>query len=129
MRAGDVHVAHGIFVVELGALNALSAATLRLIFGERGTLNNAVGRDRYDHRLFRNEIFVVDIDNLFLTDRGAARVGVLRFDVEQVLTDDRENIAFVRKNAAVFRNVGKERVVLVGELLLLQVDQLAERHL
>ena len=128
MRAGDEEVAHRVFLVGFRPFKAFAAATLRAVLVERGSLDVTVRRDRNDHRFLVDEVFVRDVSDFLERDFGAAFVGELVFDLFQVLTNDRQNVLFVRQNAAELRNVGEERVVLVGQFLLFEVDQLTERH-
>ena len=46
----------------------------------------------------------------------------------RVFLDDRQNVRVVRENAKVFANLFQQFAVLVGEPLLLEVDQLTEGH-
>ena len=95
MRARYKEVAHGVFFRDLRAFNAESAAPLRLVLVERSALDIAVLRNRDDHRLLFDKVLVVDVDNLFLNNLGSPLIGKLLFNVEQIVANDRENIAFV----------------------------------
>ena len=55
-------------------------------------------------------------------------LGVLPLQLDEVFANDLEDVPLVRKNAEIFPDVGQQPAVLFGQLLLLQVDQLAERH-
>ena len=81
MRAGDEQVLDRIFFVGLGALDALAAAALRAVGARRRPLDVAVVRDRDDHRLFGDQVFQVDVADLFAADLGAAVVAILACDL------------------------------------------------
>ena len=91
VRAGDEQVLDRIFFLGLGALEALAAAALRAVDAGRRALDVAVVRDRDDHRLFGDQVFQVDVADLFAADLGAARVAVLALQLLAILADDRED--------------------------------------
>ena len=49
-------------------------------------------------------------------------------NLEHVVADDRQDVRLVGQDAQVLGDLVEQLVVLVAELFLLQVDQLAERH-
>ena len=55
-------------------------------------------------------------------------VGVLPFQLAAVLADDVQDVLPVGEDAAVLGDLLQQLAMLAGQLLLLQVDQLAERH-
>ncbi len=60
---------------------------------------------------------------------GAAGVGVLAGDFFAILADHRVDAGVVAEDAEVFFDLFEQFGVLVDELFLLEIDELAERHL
>ncbi len=74
MRGGDEQPRHEILLARLHAGAALAAAALRPIGRERHALDIALVRDRDDHVLAMDEVFLFHLVHL-LDDLGAARRG------------------------------------------------------
>ena len=85
-------------------------------------------RDRHHHVFFGDEILHVDVADLFAVDLRAAIVSVLLRNLGEVGLDDREDLAFVAEDAEIIDDLVEQFGVFRAELLLLQVDQLTERH-
>ena len=128
VRAGDEQVLDRIFFVGLGALQALAAAALGPIDAGRRALDVAVVADRDDHRLFGDQVLQVDRADLLAADLGAPLVGVLPLQLQAVVADDGQDVLFVGENPLVLGDLVEQLVILAGQLFLLQVDQLAQRH-
>ena len=77
VRAGDEQVLDRVFFLGLGPCEPLAAAMLGPVGRGRRPLDVAVAADRDDHRLLGDQVFQVDVADLFAADFGAARVGVL----------------------------------------------------
>ena len=130
VRAGDEQVLDRIFFVGLGAFDALAAAALGAVDAGRRALDVAVVRDRDDHRLFFDQVFEVDLADLFAAELGAALVAVLACQLFAVVADDARRSWLRRRGSAGTRRSRSSSLrVLVDELFLLEIDQLAERHL
>ena len=113
-----------------GAFDALAAAALGAVDARRRALDVAVVRDRDDHRLFFDEVFEVDVADLFAAELGAALVGVLAGELLAIVADDGVDSRLRRPGCARYSPISLEQLgVLVDELFLLEIDELAERHL
>ena len=88
MGAGDEEVLDRVLFFGLGAGEPLAAAVLGPVGRGRRPLDVAVAADRDDHRLFGDQVFQVDVAELFAADLGAARLGVLALQLVEVLADD-----------------------------------------
>ena len=129
VRAGDEQVLDRIFFVGLRAFDALAAAALGAVDAGRRALDVAVVRDRDDHRLFFDEVFDIDLADFFAAELGAAGVAVLAGQLFAILADHRVDAGFVGQDAEVLVDLLEQLRVLVDELFLLEIDELAERHL
>ena len=128
MGAGHEQVLDRVLVLRLGALEPLAAAPLRAVLGDRRPFDVAVRADRDDHCLFFDQVFQVDVAELVAADLGAPLVGVLSFHLLEVLADDRADVLLVGEDPPILADVRQQVAVLVAELLLFEIDQLAQGH-
>ena len=68
----------------LRAFDALAAAALGPIDAGRRALDVAVVADRDDHRLFGDQVFEIDLADLFAADLRAALVAVLSLQLQAI---------------------------------------------
>ena len=129
VRAGHEEVLDGVFLFGLGALESLAAATLGPIDTGRRPLDVPVAAERNDHRLFGDQVFQVDLAELLAADLGASRVAVLAFQLAQVVADDGQDVLLVGEDPVVLDDLLQEFGMFAAELLLFEVDQLAQGHL
>src|SRR5690554_2611352 len=117
-----------IFLIRLRTDKAFAAATLCAIGAYRGPFDVAVVTDRNDHRLFGDQVFQIDLSDLFAADFGAPLIAILSLELLAIGTDNREDVLLIGKNALIFGDFLKQLLVFAAQLFLLQIDQLAERH-
>ena len=129
MGAGDEEVLDGVFLLGLGPDEPLAAAVLGPIGGDRRPLDVAVLADRDDHRLLGDQVVHVEVAHLLAADFRAPRVGVLAASAPAGPSRMMSRMfLLVGEDAVVLGDLVQQLAVLAGELLLLQVDQLAEGH-
>ena len=132
VRLRDEDEADEVFFLHLRTLDAVSAALLLAVLGERHALDVAAVRKRDDARRVGYEVLHRDLV-LVRDDLGAAlRVrlrAVLRLELREVLADDRVDLLGVRENRLVLGDRGEQLRELVGELVALEADELVEAHL
>ena len=124
---GDEQMLGPILIPRGGAGEPHAAAVLRSEFGRGRPLDVVVLGDRDDHRVVGDALQIVA--GAEGPQLRAALVGELLFDLLQVASHDREDIALVGEDAAVFGAVVQKGIVFAREFLLLEVNQLTERHL
>ena len=128
VRAGHEEVLDRILLVGAGTLEPLATAPLRAIGVGRRSLDVAGTTDRHDHRGLGDQLgHVADVAR-FATDLRPPVVGMLAFEFEQFRADEPADVGLVGKDAAEFADLCQQFMMLAGELLLLEIHQLAERQ-
>ncbi len=125
---GHEQVLQRIFLVGLGAAKPLAAAALGAVSGDGSPLDVAVRADRNDHHLFGDQILVVDVADFIAADLGPPLVAVFPLQLEEIGADQGQDVPLVGEDAAILADIGKQVLIFLGELLLLEVDQLPEGH-
>ncbi len=84
--------------------------------------------DRDHHGFLGDQILQVDIADFFAADFGAAILAVLAANFADIFLDQIQDVPLVRQNAEIFRDLFEQFRVLFRQPLLLEVDQLPQRH-
>ena len=113
MGARHEEVLDEVVVLEREALDALAAALLGAVRGNRDALDVAGVGDGHDHVLVGDEVLDVEVAR-GMADLGAALVAELAGDLAHLLLDHREDLLLVGEKVLV---VG-DRTAQSGELLL-----------
>ena len=121
-----LHIVAGI-LLGLGGrcLDALAATRLQAILVGLGALDVAAVGDGHHHRIVGNEILDGHValkgDNL-----RQSRRGVLGLDGLQLVLDDAQHARLVGQNVQIVLNLLQQRLVFIGNLVVLQRGELVE---
>ena len=128
MGARDEEVLDEVVVLEVHALQPLAAALLLAVRRDRQALHVARLGDRDDHVLLGDEVLDVEVLGR-RGDLGAALVGVLAADLEQLVLDDLEHEGDVAEDLLVPGDLLAQLGELVLDLVALEAGEAAQAHL
>ena len=128
VRAGDKQMLHRVFFGVLPAGDALAAAVLSLVRGQRCPLDVTVLRKRDDHRLFGNQIVFVDVGQFFVADFRAAFVAVLGLQSNHVLPHDDQDVRLIGQQTQILGDVVEQFLILALQFLPLQIRERSQLH-
>ena len=132
MRLGDEDEADEVLLLHLRALDAVAAAALLAVLGERHALHVAAVGKRYDARLVGDEVLDGDLVRVGDDLGAAARVllrAVARLEVGEVGADYRVHLLGVGENRLELGDRREKLRKLVRQLVALEADELVEAHL
>ena len=118
-----------IFFLRTCSDNTFTPAALGSEVVDRSPLDVTSVRDRNHHRLFFNDIFQIDFPDFLSRNLGFSIFAILATDLTQILFDHSQHNFTVSQDRLELRDFQKQLGVFCTQPLLLQVDQLPQRHL
>ena len=129
MRTGSEQVLDRIFILGLCTLKSLATPALRPVSADRRSLDVTAMTDRNDHVLFRDQIFKIDVADLFATDLRTSIIAMLPSNLVEIILDDSQDDLFVTQNSQVLVDLLEQLAEFLTKPVLLEIDQLTEGHL
>ena len=129
MRARDEEVLDEVLVLEAHSLDALAAALLGTVGGNRGALHVAGVCHGNDHVLVGDEVLDVELLGALDGNLGTALIGELALDLAHLVLDDGEDLLRVGKQVLVVGDRLAKAVELLLDLIAGETRKATETHL
>ena len=129
MRRGNEEILDEVVVLEAHAADALAAALLRAVGGNRQPLHVGGMGEGDDHVLFCDEVLNIEVLCCMGIDLRAPLVAVLVSDHMELVLDDTQDLLLVGKEVLVVGNHLVELLDLGHELVTRKTGKPAEPHL